>query len=98
MRGGSVKWYFCKHPLNERFAYMRSFHPDEIVQKEKVEIDYDTLYELAMLNTVNRFLEPIGLPHVSKRHSVLTSLFSNVNQTKPLITDEDDETIDFWDM
>jgi DNA polymerase elongation subunit (family B) len=98
LRGGNVKWYFCKHPLNDRFAYMRSFHPDEIVQKEKVEIDYDTLYEVSMLNIVNRFLEPIGLPHVSKRLSVLTSLFSGTQKLTPTVKDDEDPEIDFWDM
>ena len=84
IKSGKVKWYFCKHPLNERFAYLRSFHPYEILEKEKVLIDYDEQFDLSILSIVNRFAKPIGLPEVNKRLSVLSSLFdTNLSNLQP---------------
>lgn len=75
IRGGRIKYYYCVHPKNDVFGYMRSMHPTEIVEKEGVKIDYDTQFEKTFLTIVNRFLEPIGLPTINKRLSVLNSLF-----------------------
>lgn len=76
IRGGRIKYYYCIHPKNEIFGYMRGFHPTEIVEKEGLKIDYDTQFEKTFLSIVNRFLEPIGLPTINKRLSVLNSLFN----------------------
>ena len=75
IRGGIIKYYYCNHQLGERFAYPRSFHPTEIVEKESVSIDYDTQFDKTFLTIVNRFLNPIGLPTINKRLSVLNSIF-----------------------
>lgn len=80
LKGGRVKWYFIKnYPLNDRFAYLRSFHPYEIVEKEKIEIDYDRQFKEAMLSIVNKFVKPIGLPEINKRLGVLNSIFDGEN-------------------
>ena len=76
IRGGRIKYYYCNHPKNNVFAYMRSFHPYEIIEKEGVKIDYDQQFDVTVLSIVNRFLEPIGLPTINKRLSVLNSIFS----------------------
>jgi len=76
IRGGRIKYYYCNHPKNNVFAYMRSMHPYEICEKEGVKIDYDEQFDLTVLQIVNRFLEPIGLPTINKRLSVLNSIFS----------------------
>lgn len=76
VKSGRVKYYYTTHPTNEVFAYLRSFYPIEIVQKEKVFIDYDTQFEKGFLKIVNSFLEPIGLPKINSRLSVLNSLFN----------------------
>ena len=76
IRGGRIKYYYCNHPKNNVFAYMRSSHPYEIVEKENLKIDYDEQFDSTMLQIVNRFLEPIGLPTINKRLSVLNSIFS----------------------
>jgi len=76
IRGGRIKYYYCDHPKNNVFAYMRSMHPYEIVEKENLHIDYDEQFDRTMLSIVNRFLEPIGLPTINKRLSVLNSIFS----------------------
>lgn len=76
IRGGRIKYYYCNHPKNNVFGYMRSMHPYEIVEKEGVQIDYDEQFNVTMLSIINRFLEPIGLPTINKRLSVLNSIFS----------------------
>ena len=76
IRGGRIKYYYCNHPKNSVFAYMRSMHPYEIVEKENVNIDYDEQFDVTMLTIINRFLEPIGLPTINRRLSVLNSIFS----------------------
>jgi len=76
VKSGRIKYYYCKHPQAEVFAYLRSFHPIEITEKEKVVIDMDTQFEKSFLGIVNKFIEPLGLPTINKRLSVLTSLFN----------------------
>lgn len=75
IRGGRIKYYYCKHPKNDVFAYMRNLHPFEIVQKENVEIDYDEQFEKTVLQIINRFIEPIGMPVINKRLRILNSIF-----------------------
>ena len=75
LKSGRVKYYYCKHPQSDVFAYLRSFHPIEIVEKEKVIVDYDTQFDKTMLSIVNKFIVPIGLPEINKRLSVINSLF-----------------------
>jgi DNA polymerase elongation subunit (family B) len=76
IRGGRIKYYYCNHPKNNVFAYMRSMHPYEVVDKENLKIDYDEQFDVTMLTVINRFIEPIGLPTINKRLSVLNSIFS----------------------
>jgi hypothetical protein len=75
IRGGRIKYYYCNHPKNDIFGYMRSMHPYEIVDKEGVKIDYDEQFDVSFLSIINRFLKPIGLPTINKRLSVLNSIF-----------------------
>jgi len=96
LKGGRVKWYFCNHTLGERFAYMRSFHPYEITEKERVLIDYDTQFEKTFLAIANRFLEPVGLPDINKRLSVLNSLFSGSIQQTIQKNKDEFENFDDW--
>ena len=76
LKGGKIKWYFCKHHLNERFAYMRNFHPSEICQKEGVEVDYQQQFSKTFLAVVNRFILTLGFSPITKRVTILNSLFS----------------------
>jgi DNA polymerase elongation subunit (family B) len=75
IKGGRIKYYYCNSNKAERFAYLRSFHPTEITEKENVKVDYDTQFDKTFLTIVNRFLNPIGLPTINKRLSVLNSIF-----------------------
>ena len=76
IKSGRIKYYYCKHPQAEVFGYLRSFHPIEITEKEKVRIDIDTQFEKSFLGIINKFIEPLGLSPINKRLSILTSLFN----------------------
>ena len=76
IKSGRIKYYYCTDVNNPIFGYLRSFHPTEIVQKEKVNMDIDTQFEKCFLGLVNKFIVPLGLPEINKRLSVLNSLFS----------------------
>jgi len=100
LNGGRIKWYFTKNDLKiqqedkytsaDRFAYLRSFHPTEVTTEEGIEVDYDMQFEKTFLSIANRFIEPIGLPEINKRLSVLNSLFStNKKKKKKKIVKDD---------
>ena len=76
IRGGRIKYFYCNHIKNTVFAYQRGLYPYEICEKEGVKIDYDEQFDVTMLSIINRFLEPIGLPTINKRLSVLNSIFT----------------------
>jgi len=75
IKSGKIKYYYCNHPINNVFGYTRSFHPRELVEKEKIVIDIDTQFEKTVLTIVNRFLEPLGFPPMAKDLGFFTSLF-----------------------
>ena len=78
LKQGRVKYYYCKHPQAEVFAYSRSFHPIEVVEKEKVIFDVDTQFEKTFLPLVNKFLIPIGIQPLTKRLSVMSGLLGGL--------------------
>ena len=97
LRGGKVKWYFVKGTdLNDRIAYLRGFHPDELLKKEGIEVDWDRMFEKAMLAIVNRFNDPVGLSHITKRLSVFNDIFGNLrsDSKKVSFTDIDEDELD----
>ena len=76
VKSGRIKYYYTNHPLGDVFAYLRSFHPIEVVEKEKIRMDVDTQFEKSCLSIVNNFIETIGLQPINKRLSVMSSLFN----------------------
>lgn len=76
IKGGRIKYYYCNHHINNVFGYVRSFHPKELVEKEKIQIDIDTQFEKTILTIVNRFLEPLGFPPMTKTLGFFESLFN----------------------
>jgi hypothetical protein len=94
LKSGKIKYYFINHPLNDRLAYLRNFHPTEICEKEGIDIDWDRQFEVSLLALVNRFLEPIGLPYINRRIGVLNSLISVLAGSTNQSTVKDGVTID----
>ena len=72
--GTKIKYYVCKDKsINDMFAYMRGSYPHEFAP----EIDYDTQFEKAILSPINSIIEPLGMPEITKRLSVVVDIFSN---------------------
>ena len=53
------------------FAYTRGSYPHEFAP----EIDYDTQFEKSILSPINSIIEPLGMPTVTKRLSVVMDIF-----------------------
>jgi DNA polymerase elongation subunit (family B) len=70
--GSRIKYYYCKHDKNEMFGYLRGNHPREIAPQ----VDMDVQFEKAVLSVVNTFVVALGMPSITKRLSVVMSLFS----------------------
>jgi len=108
LNGGRIKWYFTKNDFRieqegkirnaDRFSYLRSFHPTEVTTEEGIEVDYDLQFEKTFLSIANRFIEPIGLPEINKRLSVLNSLFTPNKKKKRVIKEEQDMEDDFIEV
>lgn len=75
IKGGKIKYYYCKHDKNNVFGYLRGMHPTEITQKESVSLDYDAQFDKTVLKLCNSFLKALDLPPINKRLGVLNSIF-----------------------
>lgn len=71
--GDKIKYYYCKDKSqNEVFAFIRGSYPIELAP----EIDLDTQFEKSILSPINSIIEPLGLPLITKRLSVVLDIFS----------------------
>lgn len=69
--GTKIKYYACKHALNEAFGYMRGSYPREFAP----EVDIDVQFEKTVLNQVNTFVKAMNMPELNKRLRVVLPLF-----------------------
>jgi DNA polymerase elongation subunit (family B) len=70
--GTKIKYYVCKDKtVNDQFAYMRGSFPHEFAPQ----IDYDEQFSKAILSPINSIIEPLGLPEITKRLSVVMDIF-----------------------
>lgn len=71
--GTKIKYYVCKDKtVNDQFAYMRGSFPHEFAPQ----IDYDEQFSKAILSPINSIIEPLGLPEITKRLSVIMDIFN----------------------
>ena len=70
--GTKIKYYYCKDKsLNDIFAYIRGSFPHEFAP----EIDLDLQFAKCILSPINSIIEPLGLPKINERLSVVMSIF-----------------------
>lgn len=87
--GSKIKYYYCKDSsVNKIFAFMRGQYPVEFGP----EIDLDLQFEKCILSPINSIIEPLGLPEITKRLSVVMDIFGGNLKKKPL--EESDENDD----
>ena len=77
--GSKIKYYYCKNStINNIFAYTRGTYPIEIAP----EIDLDEQFDKSILSPINSIIEPLGLPEITKRLSVVLDIFGGSLQKK----------------
>ena len=70
--GTKIKYYVCKDKtINETFAYTRGSYPIEFAP----EVDYDIQFFKSIISPVNSIIEPLGLPTITTRLSVIMDIF-----------------------
>tara|TARA_Y100000389_G_scaffold197809_1_gene233121 strand:- start:466 stop:1674 length:1209 start_codon:yes stop_codon:yes gene_type:complete len=69
--GEKLKIYNCKSTISEVYAYMPTEHPYEIAPP----VDYDTQFEKAMIDPLNRVLTAIGLQTLDTNLIYASALF-----------------------
>lgn len=93
--GTKIKYYVCKDKsINDMFAYIRGSYPMEFAP----EIDYDEQFSKAILSPINSIIEPLGMPEITKRLSVVMDIFSGFGMKKKTQEEEDwfDNDDDFF--
>jgi hypothetical protein len=71
--GTKIKYYVCKDKsVTDMFAYIRGSYPHEF----SPDIDFDEQFEKSILSPINSIIEPLGLPEITKRLSVVMDIFS----------------------
>lgn len=71
--GSKIKYYYCKDKsVNDIFAYVRGSYPIEFAP----EIDLTTQFNKSILSPINSIIEPLGLPTINERLSVMMDIFS----------------------
>ena len=71
--GTKIKYYYCKDKsINDIFAYIRGAYP---IEMSPPEIDLDLQFAKCILSPINSIIEPLGLPKINERLSVVMSIF-----------------------
>lgn len=71
--GTKIKYYYCKNKkINDMFAFIRGSYPIEFAP----EIDYDEQFLKSILSPINSIIEPLGMPEITKRLSVILDIFN----------------------
>ena len=71
--GTKIKYFYCKNKSNgDIFAYIRGSYPIEFAP----EIDYDLQFAKSILSPINSIIEPLGMPEITERLSVVMDIFS----------------------
>ena len=70
--GHKIKYYGCKDKsVTDMFAYTRGSFPVEFAPP----IDYDEQLAKSILSPINSIIEPLGMPEITKRLSVVMDIF-----------------------
>jgi DNA polymerase elongation subunit (family B) len=71
--GTKIKYYYCKNKkVNEIFSFIRGSCPIEFAP----DVDYDLQFYKTIISPINSIIEPLGLPEITKRLSVIMDIFN----------------------
>ena len=92
--GAKIKYYHCKNKrMNDMFAYIRGAYPMEMAP----EVDYDLQFSKSILSPINSIIEPLGLPEITHRLSVVMDIFASFGKEEKkdeIVGTQSDD--DFW--
>jgi hypothetical protein len=72
--GTKIKYYCCKDKsVTDMFAYIRGSFPHEFAPA----IDYDEQFAKSILSPINSIIEPLGMPEITKRLSIVMDIFGS---------------------
>jgi hypothetical protein len=72
--GTKIKYYVCKDKsITDMFAYIRGSYPIEFAP----EIDYDSQFSKSILSPINSIIEPLGMPGITARLTVIMDIFGS---------------------
>lgn len=70
--GNKIKYYYCADKRNGSvFAYIRGSYPIEYAPQ----VDYDLQFAKSILSPINSIIEPLGMPSITERLSVIVDIF-----------------------
>jgi len=70
--GTKIKYYYVKNKkINDTFSFIRGSYPAEFAP----EIDYDEQFLKSILSPINSIIQPLGMPEITKRLSVVLDIF-----------------------
>ena len=77
--GTKIKYYCCKDKsVNDMFAYIRGSYPIEFSPA----IDYDLQFAKSILSPINSIIEPLGMPEITARLTIIMDIFSGFGGSK----------------
>ena len=92
--GAKIKYYHCKNKrMNDMFAYIRGAYPMEMAP----EVDYDLQFSKSILSPINSIIEPLGMPEITHRLSVVMDIFASFGKEEKkdeIVGTQSDD--DFW--
>lgn len=90
--GTKIKYYYCKDPsVNPIFGYIRGSLPVEFAP----EIDYSIQFSKAILSPINSIIEPLGMPAITDRLTIVMSIFGSISPSpKGLTSSKNDDGSD----
>lgn len=73
--GSKIKYFYVKdRSKNDIFAYLRGSYPSEM----NIQVDHDEQFAKAILSPINSIIEPLKMPAISKRLSVVLDIFGGL--------------------
>ena len=90
--GTKIKYYYCKNnSVNGIFAFIRGSYPIEFAPQ----IDLDEQFNKCILSPINSIIEPLAMPEITKRLSVVLDIFgAGLSKKKEKSQEEIDEEQD----
>lgn len=72
--GDKIKYYYCNSSTADIFAFKRGSFPTEFAPP----VNMDVQFFKSILSPINGIIEPLGMPEITKRLSVVVDIFGGI--------------------